>query len=75
MKLNYEKFNFDDKQKVAGNPTIKALKPLFEKEIWEEHFDEIWHCFYFYDDDDKLYDKLKKDFGSKKILKWLKKFV
>ncbi|MBW6536050.1 MAG: hypothetical protein K0B11_13670 [Mariniphaga sp.] len=73
LKLNYEKFNFDDKQKVAGNPTIKALKPLFENEIWEEHFEEIWHCFYFYDDDIKLYEKLKKDFKFKKDIEAVKK--
>lgn len=72
LKLNYEKFNFDDKQKVAGNPTIKALKTLFEREIWEEHFEEIWHCFYFYNDDIKLYEKLVKDFGFKKGIEAVK---
>lgn len=69
LKLTYEKFNYGDKQKVAGNPTIKALKPLFTEDIWDEHYEEIWHCFYFYEDNDKLFEKLKKDFGFKKDIK------
>lgn len=72
LKLTYEKFNFDDKQKVAGNPTIKALKPLFSEEVWEKHYNEIWHCFYFYEDDDKLYEKLKRDYGFIKGIKAVK---
>ncbi len=66
LKLTYEKFNYGDKQKVAGNPTIRALKPLFEKEVWDKSYEEIWHCFYFYEDDDKLLEKLKRDFNFKK---------
>lgn len=73
LKLTYEKFNFGDKQKVAGSPTIKALKPLFENETWDKHYEEIWHCFYFYEDNDKLYEKLKKDFGFKKDIEAVKK--
>lgn len=73
LKLTYEKFNFGDKQKVAGNPTIKALKPLFAKDIWEKDYEEIWHCFYFYEDDDKLFEKLKKDFDFKKDISAVKK--
>ncbi|MCK4923201.1 MAG: hypothetical protein KAS71_19270, partial [Bacteroidales bacterium] len=66
LKLTYEKFNYGDKQKIAGNPTIKALKPLFTKEIWDNNYHEIWHCFYFYENDDKLLEKLRKDFDFKK---------
>ena len=73
LKLTYEKFNYGDKQKVPGNITIKKLKPLFDKEIWEAHYEEIWHCFYFYDDDDKLYKKLEKDFAIKKDIETIKK--
>ncbi|WP_346860048.1 type II CRISPR RNA-guided endonuclease Cas9 [uncultured Draconibacterium sp.] len=73
LKLNYEKFNYGDKQKVAGNPTIKALKPLFSDDIWDKHYEEIWHCFYFYEDNDKLFEKLKKDFGFKKDIEAVKK--
>ena len=73
LKLTYEKFNYGDKQKVAGNITIKKLKPLFDKEIWEAYYEEIWHCFYFYDDDEKLYKKLKKDFNIEKNIEIIKK--
>ncbi|MFW6275401.1 MAG: type II CRISPR RNA-guided endonuclease Cas9, partial [bacterium] len=65
LNLTYEKFNYDNDQKIAGNPTIKKLKPLFSAEIWEKHYEEIWHCFYFYDDNDLLFEKLKKDFNLK----------
>lgn len=65
LNLTYEKFNYDQSQKIAGNTTIKKLKPLFEKEIWEEYLEEIWHCFHFFDDNDKLFKKLQKDFQLK----------
>jgi len=73
LNLTYEKFNYGDKQKVAGNPTIKALKSMFNNETWEESYEEIWHCFYFYEDNDKLFEKLKKNFGFKKDLEAVKK--
>ncbi len=73
LKLSYEKFNYSNEQKVAGNPTIKALKPLFDDTTWNNKFEEIWHCFYFYEDDDKLFEKLKKSFGFKKDLETVKK--
>lgn len=73
LKLTYEKFNYGDKQKVAGNPSIKALKPLFAEDIWNAHYEEIWHCFYFYEDNDKLFEKLKRDFGFKKDIDAVKK--
>ncbi len=73
LKLTYEKFNYGDKQKVAGNPTIKLLKPHFDKETWGKSYEEIWHCFYFYEDDDKLFEKVKRDFGFKKDIEAVKK--
>lgn len=73
LKLTYEKFNYEDKHKVPGNPTIKALKPLFSEEVWEKHYSDIWHCFYFYEDDDKLFEKLKKDYGFTKGIDDVKK--
>ncbi len=80
LNLTHEKFNYDDKHKVSGNYTIKHLKPLFSDEEWnkeykiviygEEHveygYERIWHCFYFYDNNKKLLDKLIKDFGFDK---------
>jgi CRISPR-associated endonuclease Csn1 len=63
LNLSYEKFNYEDDLKVAGNPTIKKIKPLFDPYVWDKHYEEIWHCFYFYDDNEMLFDKLKKDFG------------
>ncbi|MBN2520062.1 MAG: type II CRISPR RNA-guided endonuclease Cas9 [Bacteroidales bacterium] len=73
LKLTYEKFNYDDDFKVPGNPTIKQLYPLFNINTWEEHYEEIWHCFYFYEDDDKLYEKLKKDFNYSDNIEKIKK--
>ncbi|MCW0481724.1 type II CRISPR RNA-guided endonuclease Cas9 [Gaoshiqia sediminis] len=60
--LTYEKFNYETDQKIAGNNTIRNLKPLFPDEVWNKHGEEIWHCFYFFEDNEKLFVKLKKDF-------------
>ena len=65
LNLTYEKFNYDNDQKIAGNTTIKKLKPLFPEDVWDEHAEAIWHCFYFFDDNDKLYSKLKEDYQLK----------
>ncbi|WP_430809929.1 MULTISPECIES: type II CRISPR RNA-guided endonuclease Cas9 [unclassified Carboxylicivirga] len=73
LKLTYEKFNYEDDFKVAGNTTFKFLKPLFKAEVWEKHMLDIWHCFYFYEDNDKLYQKLKKDYNCAKSLDIIKK--
>ncbi len=73
LKLTYEKFNFENNQKVAGNYTIKHLSALFPKDIWEASQEEIWHCFYFYEDNDKLLEKLKKDYHYTKDIEALKK--
>ncbi len=73
LKLTYEKFNYDNKQKVPGNYTIKHLSGLFDKKVWQKYSEEIWHCFYFYDDNDKLFEKLKKDFSYSKGVDKVKK--
>jgi CRISPR-associated endonuclease Csn1 len=62
LNLTYEKFNYEDEFKVTGSPTIKRLKGLFSREIWQEKYDEIWHCFQFFDDDEKLFRKIKHDY-------------
>lgn len=58
----FEKFNYDDDAKVPVCSTISQLRPLFPQDIWESAREAIWHCFYFYDDDRMLFDKLKKDY-------------
>ncbi|MCD4793483.1 MAG: type II CRISPR RNA-guided endonuclease Cas9 [Bacteroidales bacterium] len=62
LKLTYETFNYADDFKAAGNYTNSKLSKLFKADIWEAHKEEIWHCFYFFDDNDKLIEKLKDDF-------------
>ena len=71
--LGYEKFNFEADFSVAPNVTIATLSPLFDQETWADHYEEIWHCFYFYEDNDKLYEKLCKSFGYTKSIDNLKK--
>ncbi|PKP51767.1 MAG: hypothetical protein CVT95_00035 [Bacteroidetes bacterium HGW-Bacteroidetes-12] len=63
LKMEYEKWNYSDDQKVAANSTTKHLSTLFSKEIYEANKEEIWHCFHFFEDSDNLIEKLKKDFG------------
>lgn len=58
----FEKFNFDKDTKVPACTTISQLQKLFPKEIWQQYQEEIWHCFYFYDDNGLLFEKLKKDY-------------
>ncbi|NBC84517.1 MAG: type II CRISPR RNA-guided endonuclease Cas9 [Bacteroidetes bacterium] len=62
LHLTFERFNYADDQKIAGNTTISQLKPLFPDTIWEQHYEQIWHCFYFYEDNEMLFTKLTKDF-------------
>ncbi|MBW6479362.1 MAG: hypothetical protein K0B37_08035 [Bacteroidales bacterium] len=73
LNLSYEKFNYDDDFKVVGNATIKKLKGLFSEEVWKYKYDEIWHCFYFFDDDEKLFLKLKQDYGYAGDIEKIKK--
>ena len=75
LNLSYEKFNYEDKFKVLGNPTIKKLAPLFEQNVWERNYEEIWHCFYFYDDNQKLYEKLVKDYNYNGGLEKIEKII
>ncbi len=62
LKLSYETFNFAGDFKVVGNYTTAKLGKLFKPAIWEAYKEQIWHCFYFYEDNDKLTKKLAKDF-------------
>ncbi|MCL8008789.1 type II CRISPR RNA-guided endonuclease Cas9 [Gelidibacter japonicus] len=62
LKMEYEKWNYADDQKVPGNYTTKHLSSLFSKEVWEKHKDEIWHCFMDFEDNDNLIEKLISDF-------------
>lgn len=63
LKMQYERWNYSDDQKVPGNYTTKNLKVLFDNEIWEKRKEEIWHCFHFFEDSDELIEKLEKDYG------------
>lgn len=62
LKMQYEKWNYADEQKVPGNYTTKHLSNLFPKENWERYKNEIWHCFYDFKDNDLLVKKLLSDF-------------
>lgn len=63
LKMEYEKWNYGEDQKVTGNYTTKHLSSLFSDEIWQKNKEEIWHCFHFFEDNDNLMEKLKNDFG------------
>ncbi|MBE0424874.1 MAG: type II CRISPR RNA-guided endonuclease Cas9, partial [Lutibacter sp.] len=63
LKMQYEKWNYGNDQKVPGNYTAKHLSPMFPTEIYENNKEEIWHCFHFFEDNDILIKKLKNDFG------------
>jgi len=69
----YETFNYPNDFKVEGNYTKNKLTKLFKKDILEQKIEEIWHCFHFYSDNQKLYEKLCKDFEFKALLMILKK--
>ncbi len=73
LKLTNEKFNYDDDFSVPNNHTIASLSPLFKADIWQAHAEDIWHCFYFYDDDEKLHEKLVTSYGCTKSLDDIKK--
>lgn len=59
----YERFNFDKDIKVPACTTISQLRKLFPSTVWQQHREEIWHCFYFYEDNELLFEKLKKDYA------------
>ena len=63
LKMTYEHFNYDNKLKAPGNTTHKRLMSFFDKKVWEEQNEEIWHYFYFYSDPDLLAKKLIERFG------------
>jgi len=74
LSLIYEKFNYEDTFKVSGCPTIRKLSSLFDKKVWDEKKNDIWQCFYFYEDSERLFEKIKKAFGFKKSLSDVEKF-
>ena len=59
-----DEFNYENGHKVPANVTWAKLKGLFPAEIWnnEQQREQIWHCFHFFDDDEKLIRKLETDF-------------
>ncbi len=63
LKLTYETFNYDGKLKVPGNPTHKRINSYFSEDQWKNHYQDIWHCFYFYDDANLLKNKLITTYG------------
>ena len=65
LKLTNEHFNYDNKFKAPCNYTISKLKKLFKPDVWEKSKNDIWHCCYFYNDNDLLIKKLHKDFDLK----------
>ena len=65
LKLSTERFNYDDDFSIPCNKTIANLKPLFDPEIWGSKYHEIWHCFHFYNDNEKLLEKLMKEYSCK----------
>jgi CRISPR-associated endonuclease Csn1 len=67
LKLTYENFNYDDKLKIPGSPTHKRIKGFFSEEQWENHYEDIWHCFYFYEDATLLKRKLIETYGLTKL--------
>lgn len=56
-------FNYDDDLKVSGCPTTAKLSKLFGKETWAKHKYDIWNCFVFYTDNERLEKKLLSDFS------------
>ncbi|MCF8331374.1 MAG: hypothetical protein K9H84_02895 [Bacteroidales bacterium] len=65
LNLTYETFNYEDDHKVIGCPTIAQLSKLFPKDIWKNNYEKIWHDFYFYDDNERLYEKITTQFDAK----------
>lgn len=63
LKMPAEKFNYEDRFKVKGNPVHAQIAPLFDPEVWDKHKDDIWHCFHFYEDTDRLIEKLVRDYN------------
>ncbi len=62
LNLSHEHFNYDNGQQIPTNYTTANIKPLFPQQIWEKHKNDIWHCFYFFEDNEQLFQKLKNDY-------------
>lgn len=73
LNMVYEKFNYENEFDVVKNQTIRQLKPLFPEKIWDEDVENIWHYFYFYEDNDKLLQKLKDKYNFSGDINQVKK--
>lgn len=58
LNLEHETFNYDNEQSIVCNYTNSNLRQLFANNVWEKSKEEIWHNFYFYDDNKKLTEKI-----------------
>jgi CRISPR-associated endonuclease Csn1 len=59
LELGFETFNYPDDFSVATNTTIASLSSLFPEKIWEKNKNEIWNCFNFYSESQRLTEKLQ----------------
>lgn len=68
LNMLHETFNYTAEDKTPAFPTHAQLQPLFSAAGWQKYAHDIWHDFYFYDDNQRLFDKLKraKHYGLKK---------
>lgn len=65
LNLTYETFNYENDHKVVSCPAIAQLSKLFTAEIWNKYYSDIWHDFYFYDDNERLFEKLITKYNAK----------
>ena len=65
LNMQSEKFNYADEFKVFGSPYIANVHKIVNDTVWnnEKQYEDLWHTLYFFSDQDKLKDKLKKDFN------------
>jgi CRISPR-associated endonuclease Csn1 len=68
INLLHETFNYPNDHTVPVFPTHAQLMPLFSAAGWQNQAHEIWHDFFFYDDSQRLFEKLQrtKAYGLKK---------
>lgn len=77
LELTFEKFNYPYDFKIFASPYIATVKKAVPLEVWKDpkKYEDLWHSFYFYDDEERLKEKLEKDFGvAEKNLAGLLKF-
>ena len=60
-KLGVDELNYPHDFKVVSNYTSYHLKKIFGDEIFQDErkLADVWHCLYFYDDEDMLLKKLE----------------